>query len=209
MCCRLFLSLILTAGIPLECSTLTKSLDLNRLLNDPNALTSLVIRYQASQTEVLYVYGSGKVVKQTVLPQLSDALVPTCTGRISNEQVRDLVQFMSEHRFFGLPLNSYYYATASDDEDDYWNAVKVHSIVVDDGISRAHRDFAAGVWLGWQQTLPENFVAIENKLLGIQESATANKPCRLAPGIRLPAAQQPTVVPQELKWSLPPTNPAI
>jgi hypothetical protein len=192
---RLLFCVLITASMTLDCSQWSDKLDLSRLLKSPEALNGLVIRYQASRTEVLYVYGSGKVVKQTVDPKISDSLVPTCTGHIDSERIRNLIQFLVERHFFALPFNTYYYATASD-EDDYWSAVQVHSIILDDSISRAQRDFASGVWLEKQQTLPEDFVAVEDKLRAIQETAIENKPCRLSPGIRLPAAQRPMVAPQ-------------
>lgn len=205
---RLLFLLVLAPSVALYASQWAEKLDLNRLLTNPEALSTLVIRYQPNRTEVLYVYGTGKVVHQNVSPHLSDALVPTCTGRISEEQVQDLIRFMLARHFFDLPINSYYYSTASDDEDDYWNAVKLHSIIMDDGISRARRDFAAGVWLDKQKTLPTDFVVVEEKLRAIQDVATGNKPCHLAPGIRLPVAQQPTIAPQEFKWFPAPTKPA-
>jgi hypothetical protein len=116
---------------------------------------------------------------------------------------------MLDKRFFDLPIRTYWYATAADDEDDYWDKIKLHSIIIDDGTFRAQRDFAAGIWMDNQESIPKNFAAVEAKLLETEKSATGDKPCRIAPGIRLPPAQHPGNAVEELRWSQSLTRPRI
>jgi len=199
-CRKWMLPLVIAMSAAVQCSDMVSRLDLKRLLNDPAALSKLIIRYQSSRNKVLFVYGTGRVVRQTTSPHVSDSLVPTCSGRISQEAVRDLVQLMIGRHFFDLPIRSYWFATASDGEDDYWDVVKLHSIIIDDGASRARRDFGAGVYMEQQESIPEAFAAVEARLLEIEKSGIEDKPCRVAPGIRLPAAQQPGAIGEEMKW---------
>jgi hypothetical protein len=138
--------------------------DLERLLNDSAALHTLLIRYQPNTTEVLFVYGTGRVVKQAHQMTASDALVPTCTGKITETEVRGLLKTFIDHRFLDLPSKSYVLLFASDDVDEAWKALKLHSITIDDGRVRATRDFAEGEYEGKTDPLPADFVAIESAL---------------------------------------------
>jgi len=180
---RIALSIVVTAS---RVSELVERLDLERMLKDSDALNKLVIEYRPTNNSFLFVYGSGRVVTQAH-PQIgSSELVPTCVGKIDQVEVRGLVQEMVEHRFFDLPVNEYYYTTASDEWDDFWRALKLHSITIDDGHSRASRQFADGVYGDKKQSIPADFAAIEEVLVRIQQSAIGSKPCHIAPGISLP-----------------------
>lgn len=170
-------------------SELAERLDLKRLLTDSAALDQLVIEYQPSDNTVVFVYGTGRVVKQA-RPQVgSYELVPTCTGRVGQDEVQGLVQALISRRFFDLPLRSYYFMTASDDGDDFWRALKLHSITIDDGQTRASRQFADGIYQDKKQTIPADFAAIEEILIRMGKSATSGKPRHMAPGISLPVRQ--------------------
>jgi hypothetical protein len=177
---------ILFAVTALSASELVERLDLKKVLNDSAALDKLVIEYRPTDTSVLFVYGTGRVVTQAH-PQIgSSELVPTCVGKIGQAEVRGLVQEMINHRFFDLPLNEYYFMTASDEGDDFWRALKLHSITIDDGHSRASRQFADGIYQDKKQTIPADFAAIEEILVRMGKSAVTDKPCHVAPGISLP-----------------------
>ena len=76
--------------------------------------------------------------------------------------------------------------TASDDEVDCWNAVQLHEIFIDDGKDHASRQFAAGVYQDRKESIPPEFAAIELILQRIGKAAEG-KPCRMAPGIKLPS----------------------
>jgi hypothetical protein len=167
-------------------SELADQLDLPRLLADSAALQRLIVLYKPNPDEVLFVYGSGKVVKQAHRIDMSDALVPTCTGQIAEVEVRELVTAFIDHHFLDLPTRSYALILASDDVDEYWRKLKLHSIIIDDGRVRAKRDFAEGEYLGKKEPIPADFIAIESLLKTIEKRATSGGPCHIAPGIKLP-----------------------
>jgi hypothetical protein len=189
---KIALSILFVVGA-LSASELAERLDLKKVLSDSAALDKLVIEYRPTNNSVLFVYGTGRVVTQAH-PQIgSSELVPTCVGRIGQAEVKGLVQEIINHRFFDLPLNEYYFITASDDGDDFWRALKLHSITIDDGHSRASRQFADGIYQEKQQTIPADFAAIEEILLRMGKSAIGDKPCHIAPGIDLPLRRNQTM----------------
>jgi hypothetical protein len=174
-------------------SEIVERLDLERFLTDPTALAKLVIEYEPGDSTTVFVYGNGRLVKQA-RPLISDALVPTCSGKISQEEVKDLIRSFISHQFFDLPTRSYAYMTVNDDSDDFWKALKLHSITIDDGKTRASRQFAEGIYEGRKEPIPMDFTAIEDALRSIEHEATEGKPCRLSPGIKLPPAHWPQPV---------------
>src|SRR5450432_2330829 len=139
---------ILAGATALIASELVERLDLQKPLHDSAALNQLVIEYRPANNSILLVYGTGKLVTQAHPQVGSSELAPTCIGKISQADVKGLVQEIINHRLFDLPLNEYYFMTASDDGDDFWRALKLHSITIDDGHSRASRQFAAGIYQG-------------------------------------------------------------
>lgn len=163
-----------------------QKIDLQPLLSDPAALEKLVIEYRPDMQTFLFVYGTGRVVKQAHSIRAPNALVPTCTGKIGQDEVRELVREFIVHRFFDLPIRSFVFARASDDFDDFLKELKQHSIVIDDGSHRAQRDFAEGIYNGKKEFIPLDFSAIEEVLRRIEKSALGNKPCTISPGIQLP-----------------------
>src|SRR5882762_10096687 len=184
---------ILFVVTSLSASEVAERLDLKKVLSDFAALDKLVIEYRPTDNSFLYVYGTGRVVTQTH-PQIgSSVFVPTCVGKIGQAEVKGLVQEMINHRFFELPLNEYYFRTASDDGDDFWRALKLHSINIEDGRSRASRQFADGIYQGKKQTIPADFAAIEKTLLRMGKSAIGDKPCHIAPGINFPFRRNQTM----------------
>jgi len=184
---------ILAGATALIASELVERLDLQKPLHDSAALNQLVIEYRPANNSILLVYGTGKLVTQAHPQVGSSELAPTCIGKISQADVKGLVQEIINHRLFDLPLNEYYFMTASDDGDDFWRALKLHSITIDDGHSRASRQFAAGIYQGKKQTIPTDFAAIEELLLRTGKSAIGDKPCHIAPGINLPFRRNQTM----------------
>jgi hypothetical protein len=171
-------------------------LDLERLLTDPKALAKLVIEYEPGDTTSLFIYGTGAVVKQA-RPLASDALVPTCNGRVGQNEVKELVGTFIRDHFFDLPIRSYFYMTASD-EDDFWKALKIHSITIDDGETRAARQFAEGVYQSRKEPIPRDFATIEEVLRRIEQQVTEGKPCHVSPGIKRPPLPSPQPAPASL-----------
>ena len=142
---RMALSILLVVTAS-SSSELAERIDLEKMLNDSAALDKLLIEYQPGGNSLLFIYGTGRVVTQAH-PQIGPSeLVPTCVGKIDQAKVRGLVQEMINHHFFDLPPNEYYFYTASDEGDDFWRALKLHSITIDDGHSRASRQFADDIY---------------------------------------------------------------
>jgi hypothetical protein len=184
---------ILLLVTALIASELAKRLDLKKVLSDSTAVNKLVIEYRPTHNSVLFVYGTGRVVTQAHPQVGSSELVPTCVGKIGQAEIKGLVQEMINHRLFDLPVNEYYFTTASDDADEFWKALKLRSITIDDGHSRTSRQFADGIYQGKKQTTPEDFAAIEEILLHLGKSAIDDKPCHIAPGINLPFRRNQTM----------------
>ncbi len=181
-----------------QSTQLSESLDLRRLLAKPKMFDQLAIEYESGDDIALFVYGTGAVVKQ-VRPMRAPALVPTCSGKVGQEKVRELIEAMVRLHFFKLPVRSYPLAFASDDEVDFWKALKVHSITIDDGENRAGRQFAEGVSQGRKEPIPQNFVAIEKLLQDMRQQATEGKPCHMAPILKLPPLDAPEAVPSSFR----------
>lgn len=181
---------ILLSGLAVGAESVDRP-DLEKLLKDSAALQKLVIRYQPNAMEVLFVYGTGRVVKQAHQMTKSDALVPTCTGKLTETEVKDLVKTFIDHHFLDLPEHSYALILASDDADEYWKALKLHSIAIRDGRVLFKRDFAEGEYMGKKEPLPADFVAIESALKAVEQKALTGSPCHIAPGIKLPSATAP------------------
>jgi hypothetical protein len=187
---------VLLLGVAVNGSEFADRLDLEKLLTDSAALEKLVVGYEPSLDTILFVYGTGKVVKQGHSRLGSNALVPTCTGSVSQDKLRDLIRAMIRRHFFDLPVRSYVFMTISDDEGEFWKALKLHSIVIDDGKTRTYRQFADGVYGDRKETIPPDFAAIEEILLDIDKKATGSKPCHIAPGMMLPHADSLKVAPR-------------
>ena len=75
-----------------------------------------------------------------------------------------MVRALINRHFFDLPSRSYVYRTISSDEYEFWKAVKLHSITIDDGKTRASRQFADGIYYDRKQILPPDFIAVEEIL---------------------------------------------
>jgi hypothetical protein len=165
-----------------------------RLLSDPKTLSTLVIEYEPGDTTSLFVYGTGIVVKQAH-PSPSPGLLPTCTGTVDQDELKQLIRTFITHHFFDLPVRSYLYVTASDDMDDFWRALKLHSITLDDNETRASRQFAEGMYQDRKEPIPQVFSKIEEVLQRIEREATQGKPCHMEPAVKLPPLRSSQPVP--------------
>lgn len=159
-------------------------LNLERLLQDPDALNALVIAYTSFDNKLaLFIFGNGKIVTQPTVA--TTELVPTCTADISDQQVRTLVQLFIAKRFFDLPRKDFIMLNASQDD---WALLHLHSISITDDEGTAGRTFGTGYFNGEKQALPENFAALRDALLQLRNSAfqgrDPNKPCRFEPRIK-------------------------
>jgi len=156
-------------------------LELSRFLTDDAALKTLTITYRPTYRQVLYVYGSGKLIGQSY-PGLTFSqqygLFPTCKGMISPERVRDVIRLMIQVRFFDLPQKSFVFMFASDGED-LEKELQKHSIALDDGTIHAQRDFAAGTYLGKKESIPQEFAAVEAALQQLMKETFKDMPCKV------------------------------
>jgi hypothetical protein len=156
------------------------SLDLAQYLDDSAALNKLIIRYDDSTSKLLFVYGDGRVVRQTSMP---GDLVPTCKGRVEQDRIRLLVGGFISNRFFDLPQKSYLVIVAADNP---WKEMKLHSITFDDGTAHAKREFAYGTYGGKTEPVPWEFSKSEEMLVQLEREAIRRQPCQVAPRIELP-----------------------
>jgi TonB family protein len=153
---------------------------LDRLLSDSAALDKLVIIYRPTYRQTLFVFGMGKVVLQTYPPSFfpqDTAMVPTCTANKSQSDVRDVIRTMIRAHFFELPQKSYVDTGDENNEIEFEKEVKNHSIVVDDGASRAYRDFAEGQYRGKNEQIPAAFGEVEDALRRLAGPVLNGAPC--------------------------------
>jgi hypothetical protein len=159
-----------------------KRIELTQLLSDSGALDKLVIIYRPTYRQTLFVFGMGKVVLQTYPPNFfaqNTTLLPTCTVNKSQSEIRDLIRTMMLAHFFDLPQKSFVYTGNQNNEIEFEREVKQHSIVVDDGASRAYRDFAEGKYQGMNEQIPAAFNDVENALRRLAGSDLNAAPCSM------------------------------
>ncbi len=167
-------------------STFQNSLELSAYLANAEALNRLVIQYNDSTSRALFVFGTGRVVRQAY-PAFSGEVVPTCVGKVQQDRVRKLVKDFAELRFFELPQKSYPFLIVSDDPA---KDLQLHSIVFDDGTTQARRDFAFGSYGGKTEPVPGAFVAAEKLLLELESEAISPRPCGMAQKLRVAPANR-------------------
>jgi hypothetical protein len=172
-----------TIAVAGSSSQFRDSLDLTRLIADETSLSRLIIEYDRYGSPSLFVYGDGRVVRQS--NSQPGALLPTCTGRVPQTRIKQLLRGFLEHHFFDLPQKSYLVIVASDDP---WEDMKLHSIIFDDKVSRAQRTFAYGTYGGNKEPVPTEFSESERLLEDLEREAIATKPCGIGPRIQLPKA---------------------
>lgn len=168
-------------------------IELSHFLTDEASLNALTITYRPTYRQVLYVYGSGKLIAQTY-PGLNFSqqygIFPTCKAVVSPEKIRDVLRVMIQGRFFDLPQKSFVYATASDDMEDFEKELQRHSIALDDGTTHAQRDFAAGSYLGRKESIPQEFAAVETVLQRLMNETFKDPPCKVDNYVRPPSSVQ-------------------
>ena len=162
-------------------------LDLQRLLSEPNSLEQTVITYNAAdQNGVMFVFGDGKVITQPKPSLLNNNMVVTCSARIQQEDVRELIRLMIEKKFFDLPERNYLVLYAAM-EDDPFEAMKLHTIRIKSDEGAAQRSFGTGKYGAEQLSIPDDFAVIERKLIQLRDQAyeaVKGKPCRFAPPVK-------------------------
>jgi hypothetical protein len=168
-------------------------INLQRLLEDPVALQKLKLDWEYPPDADLYLYGNGTVILQAYLVVSDDpdnpfvmknrsGVVPTCRANVGTDDLRKLVRVMISNRFFDLPEKNYVYMTAAYGKPK----LELHTIRLSDGTAQAERTFGVGEYQGRRESLPQEFVAVEDALRGIRDSAfpPSQRPCGVAPAIK-------------------------
>ena len=138
------------------------------------------------------LYGGGRLILQSHLVVSNDpdnpfvlrnqGIVPTCRANVSISEIKGLIDLMIVKHFFDLPEQSYVYFTALNGKPK----LALHRIIIDDGREQAERTFGVGEYEGENESLPPEFVAVEEALQKIRDAAFPpfNRPCGVAPAIR-------------------------
>ncbi|MGE5110150.1 MAG: hypothetical protein ACM3JB_04775 [Acidobacteriaceae bacterium] len=183
--------------VGMEGSQFRDAIDLSSYLRDPVLLNKLVVEYDNNSSHLLFVYGNGKVIRQAQSINFGD-LVPTCKGEVKQDRIRELLRGFIDHRLFDLPQKSYLIMLAVEDPA---KEMQLHSIIFDDGVARAQRSFAYGVYAGKKEPVPADFSESEKLLQQLEHEAIGTQPCGVAPRIELPKVDSvaPRPSPQQPK----------
>ena len=166
--------------------------DLTAVLQSPAVLQRMSVMWEYPPNAALYAYGDGRLILQSypLVSDLPDApfvmrnrgLVPTCRTKIGVDTVKALIGLMIEKHFFDLPEKNYQYVTAAYER----RKIELHTIAIDNGKEVAVRTFGVGKWQGKDESLPANFVAIEDEFAKVRDAAFPpnQRPCGIAPGIK-------------------------
>jgi hypothetical protein len=163
------------------------SVDLEPLLQDPEALQRLTVVYldgivHHGWIHRFFVRGDGSLILQA-FPERPLAVtdIPTCRAQVGQEVVRDLVRLIIKRHFFELPERLFLFVYAAQVNDE----LELHTIVIDDGQANTRRTFGIGKFDGKRETIPADFLAIEDEIKRLRDSVfpPGAKPCHFAPAI--------------------------
>jgi hypothetical protein len=163
------------------------SLDLEPLLQDPEALQRLTVVYvdglvHKGWTHRFFVRGDGSLILQAFPERpLAVSDIPTCRAQVRQEVVRDLVRLIIKRHFFELPERLFLFVYAAQVNEE----LELHAIVIDDGQAKTRRTFGVGKFDGKNETIPADFLAIEDEMKRLRDSVfpPGAKPCHFAPAI--------------------------
>ena len=181
---RFLLAFVLVL-LPQGTEPIQHQLNLEPMLHDADTLKKLTIVHQQPGNhgyQVFFVRGDGSLILQAYPKRpMPTPEVPTCRNKVGQEKVRELVRLFLEKRFWDLPEKRFTFVYASQTEED----LELHTIAVDDGYGRASRTFGVGTYAGKQESIPADFVAIEEQLNQLKDFTlhTPEKPCHFAPAI--------------------------
>lgn len=82
--------------------------------------------------------------------------------------------------FWDLPEKHFLFVYASQAEGE----LEIHQIFIGDGVEKAVRTFGVGTYAGKQETIPDDFAAIEEQLIQLRDFTLSNKPCHFAPAVK-------------------------
>src|ERR1700693_112636 len=103
----------------------------------------------------------------TSRPPLPVNDIPTCTAQVGQEVLKDLVRLIIKKHLQSS------------------QQLELHTITIDDGQAKTSRTFGAGKVGEKEETIPPDFLAIEDELRRLKDLGFPpdGKPCRLAPPI--------------------------
>ncbi len=155
-------------------------LDLQQIIRDEAALSSVEIWYSVD-AQVVALRGDGTVVMQSV-GQQPLSLLPTCYGKVTTTEVRQVLERMLEERFLDLPRKSYMMINA-DVED--WRRLQLHSIGINTVTARVRRSFVAGEYGHEHQEIPAKFADVEKVIIGVKaKGILPGSRCTVSPPLR-------------------------
>ena len=158
-------------------------LDLEPMLHDSKALAKLVIMHESPTAgrgfRLFFVHGDGSLVLQ-IYPgrPMATTDIPTCTGQVTPKEIQDFIKTMMERHFWSLPEKQYLFLGDVPPHEEFG----LHRIFVDNGSDKSARSFAVGTYLDKQESIPEDFAAVE-QLLNKFANFTLTKPCHFAPAL--------------------------
>jgi hypothetical protein len=163
------------------------SLDLEPLLQDPQALRRLTVVYLDGIVHKVWIHrffvrGDGSLILQAFPERpLAVTNIPTCRAQVSPEVSKDLVRLIIKRHFFELPERLFLFVYAAQVNEE----LELHTIVIDDGQAKTRRTFGAGMFDGKKETIPADFLAIEHEMRRLRDSVfpPGVKPCHFAPAI--------------------------
>jgi hypothetical protein len=163
------------------------SLELDNLLESPAALQSLTVIYydnivHKGWSHRFFVRGDGSLILQAYPERLLAVTdVPTCSAQVGQEVVKDLVRLVIKKHFFDLPEKLFVVMYPAQGNEE----LELHTITINDGQATARRVFGIGKFAGKNETIPADFLAIEDEMKRLRDSGfpPSAKPCRFAPPI--------------------------
>lgn len=179
---KILIALLVTL-LPNAVEPYAPQLDLEPMLHDDNALEKLVIMYDSPAGHgfrLFFVRGDGSLVLQTYPGRpMAKTDMPTCRGKVAQDEIRELIKTMTERHFWALPEKHYIFVNGERRDE----GLAVHGIFVDNGSEKAARTFGAGAYAGKQESIPEDFSAIEQRLKKLAD-LTELRPCHFAPPLQ-------------------------
>jgi hypothetical protein len=153
------------------------------MLADAASLEHLRIDYYDGSPDAFFVYGDGRLVLQK-WPRngiIGDGtvFVRTCTSTVSPQAIESLVRLMVERRFVELPQKGFP-AYVGNAEAFPWH---LHTIVISTKTTQGAWVFETGEWNGRSESIPPDFLAVEDSLRKLRSSVTSTS-CPNTPEVR-------------------------
>ncbi len=176
------LALFLVTSVVIFIRHMTTPSGLARMLTDAASLKDVRIYYEELH-DSFFVYGDGRLVLQKWPPDgiIGDGVVfvPTCRSTASQQEIETLVQLMVHRHFLELPQKGFpSYSGAA--EGFPW---LLHIIEISPRTTQDVWVFETGEWNGRRESIPPDFVAVEENLRKLKTAMTGT-PCPNGPEIK-------------------------